>query len=298
MGRDGSRRGSAHPPGHPTRVFLARKAGSARSIVARCVFPCAFPQVTESASGRQRRQQLIKRSQSAESCCRPGFSCRKSAFFLPGSPPSQPNGQIHASVSRETSVRPGRTHAEGSTEHATNAPREAASPSRARNERKAPPARERAAGMPLARRRKRPPPQSARRGKRSSRQGWDLANHCDGAYPGGKGTTRRKDGGLTSRTVAPPRRRAAAARGRLAGTHRLAIVERTPRHRALPTRAHRRARAPRTTLGPTVTVALPTSIGTPSASTCEAGRTAKRRRRTRRSTRKPDREAPTHECFT
>ena len=143
-----------------------------------------------------------------------------------------------------------------------------------------------------------PPPQSARRGKRSSRQGWDLANHCDGAYPGGKGTTRRKDGGLTSRTVAPPRRRAAAARGRLAGTHRLAIVERTPRHRALPTRAHRRARAPRTTLGPTVTVALPTSIGTPSASTCEAGRTAKRRRRTRRSTRKPDREAPTHECFT
>ncbi len=49
-------------------------------------------------------------------------------------------------------------------------------------------------------------------------------------------------GGLTSR--------AATARGRLAGTHRLAIVERTPRHRALPTRAHRHARAPRTTLAP------------------------------------------------
>ncbi len=66
----------------------------------------------------------------------------------------------------------------------------------------------------------------------------------------GKGTTRRKDGGLTSRTATPPRRYAATARGRLAGTHRLAIVERTPRHRALPTRAHRHARAPRTTLAP------------------------------------------------
>lgn len=209
MGRDGSRRGSAHPPGHPTRVFLARKAGSARSIVARCVFPCAFPQVTESASGRQRRQQLIKRSQSAESCCRPGFSCRKSAFFLPGSPPSQPNGQIHASVSRETSVRPGRTHAEGSTEHATNAPRETASPSRARNERKAPPARERAAGMPLARRRKRQPPQSAKRGRKSSRKGWDPANHCDEVYPGGKGDDQKKGWGPDQphRHTATPLRR-------------------------------------------------------------------------------------------
>ena len=173
MGRDGSRRGSAHPPGHPTRVFLARKAGSARSLVARCVFPCAFPQVTESASGRQRRQQLIKRSQSAESCCRPGFSCRKSAFFLPGSPPSQPNGQIHASVSRETSVRPGRTHAEGSTEHATNAPREAASPSSPRNARTARPARERAAGTPLARRRKRQPPPRRARGEEKGVAGRD-----------------------------------------------------------------------------------------------------------------------------
>ena len=195
MGRDGSRRGSAHPPGHPTRVFLARKAGSARSIVARCVFPCAFSQVTESASGRQRLQQLIERSENAESCCRPGFSCQKSAFFLPGSPPSQPNGQIHTNVSRETSVRPGRTHAEGSAEHATNAPREAASPSEARNERKAPPARERAAGMPLARRRKRQPPQSAKRGRKSRRKGWDPANHCDEVYPGGKGDDQKKGWG-------------------------------------------------------------------------------------------------------
>ncbi len=170
-----------------------------------------------------------------------------------------------------------------------------------------------AAGMPLARRRERPPPpQSAKRGRRSSRKGWDPANHRDGVYPGGKGDDQKKGWGPDQphrRTVTPPRRhaataaaavsppRAAIARGRLAGTHRLAIVERTPRHRALSTRAHRRARAPRTTLGPTVTVALPMSIGTPSTSTCEAG-AAKRRRRTRCSTRKPDRETPAHECFT
>lgn len=182
MGRDGSRRGPAHPPGHPTRVFLARKAGSARSIVARCVFPCAFSQVTESASGRQHRQQLIKRSQSAESCCRPGFSCQKSAFFLPGPPPSQPNGQIHTNVSRETSVRPGRTHAEGSTEHATNAPQEAASPSEARNERKAPP---RATN-----------PSEARNEEKgvAGRDGIRPIT-ATGSIRAGKGTARRKDGG-------------------------------------------------------------------------------------------------------
>lgn len=141
------------------------------------------------------------------------------------------------------------------------------------------------------------PPQSAKRGRKSSRKGWDPANHCDGVYPGGKGDDQKKGWGLTSHTATPPRRRTAAARGRLAGAHGLIIVERAPRHRALPTRAHRRARAPRTTLAPPSRSLSRRASARPVRARAKQG-AAKRRRRTRCSTRKPDREAPAHECFT